>query len=86
MEPAKIAAVFGSANAMGLHATLSKLIEKKVLTAQEGADVLVTTARRIREGTEDDEKAKLGEGIAQHYERLAGWLLGYGLQGDEGSP
>lgn len=71
---------------MGLHAVLAALVRKGTLTQQEAADVLVTTARRIREGTEDDEKAKLGEGIAQHYELLAGWLLGYGLGGEGDRP
>ena len=52
------------------------LVDKGVITKEEAAQVLVQTADDIRLGTEDDPIAAAGEGLAQGYEKAAGWLLG----------
>lgn len=58
---------------------LSLLIEKGLISQEEAAKVMVSTAGDLRSGTEDDAPSmKLrGELYAKAFEHLAGWLLGH---------
>jgi len=52
------------------------LVEKKLVTQQEAADLFVSIAHDFRTLTEGDTGEPLGETMAGRYETLAGWMLG----------
>lgn len=51
------------------------LVEKRLLTPAEAAQVMTKTADDIRNGSEDDALAGYGEALARGYERFAATLL-----------
>lgn len=71
-----VAAAAG-ASTLFAHSLLSALVGKGVLTQQEAAQVMLSTAEKIRMGTEDDASSSAGEAAARTYETMAGWLLGH---------
>lgn len=57
--------------------TLYLMVEKKLITKEEAAKVFTTTARQVREGSEDGTSPAIGEAVATTMETMAGWCLGY---------
>jgi len=48
-----------------------------LITQQEAAKVFTTTARQVREGSEDGPNPEAGEAVATMMETMAGWCLGH---------
>lgn len=65
------------ANAFANLNVLYLMMDKGLITQQEAAKVFTTTARQVREGSEDGPNPEAGEAVATMMETMAGWCLGH---------